>query len=187
MKMYLLTKGTDSINYCEPEIFNDSAWKKEFLFRCEYKQLHELPIPYSVANKCEPSDFPLTTTILVSRRFFSIIQKLNKDYEFFESQFFYQKKEKLWDLYYTIILPDYELFNWEESDYEKKININTKKAVVTNLKKIVLDKRKIQNVWENHFFILSEKRTQFICTETAKKAIEEVELTGINFEELEIM
>ena len=194
MKYYEVDKKTiGTTKYCDPHIMESSSWSNEKLWRNKYEKLHELPIPYYVQNKYEPKDYATLYPRLVSRRLLDIIKTLNKDYEVLESQMYYQGKQrdlrgqKLWDMYYTMIFPEYEVFSWEYSEYTKDISYVTGKEIVTNLKKAVLDKSKVEILpKENNLFCLAEKKIILVCTETAKQAIEAAHITGIAFIELEV-
>ena len=112
---------------------------------------------------------------------------MNSDIKAFESELFY-KNEKIWDIFYTLIFPEYSFFNWEKSDYEADENEKTGEKDIWLLRKLVLDKAKELNISNlNNFFVLKEDPLTIICTEIAKNAIEEAGLTGVNFRELEVM
>ncbi|MDE5581648.1 MAG: hypothetical protein K2I95_09545 [Treponemataceae bacterium] len=175
--------------FCKAEFAEDSLWHKESLFRNRYRSIHEVPIVYCVKNKCKPEDYPSAPACLVSPRFCGLIKKLNKNVECFESVIKYAGKEKdlkdkiLYDDFYTLVFPEYELFNWDASEYVSDISFDGRR-IVTDTKKIVLDRNKL-NAVDDNFFALKEKSTKFLCTEMAKDAIENAGLTGIGFEELE--
>ncbi len=176
--------------FCKAEFVEDNLWHKESLFRNRYRSIHEVPIVYCVKNKCKPEDYPSAPACLVSSRFYALIKKLNKKLECFESVIKYSGKEKdlkdkiLYDDFYTLVFPEYELFNWNASEYVSDISFDGRR-IVTDTKKIVLDKNKC-NAIDDNFFVLKEKSTKFLCTEVAKEAIENAGLTGIGFEELEL-
>lgn len=182
--------GVGTMKFCKAEFAEDSLWHKESLFRNRYRSIHEVPIVYCVKNKCKPEDYPSAPACLVSPRFCGLIKKLNKNLECFESMIKYAGKEKdlkdkiLYDDFYTLVFPEYELFNWDASEYVSDISFDGRR-IVTDTKKIVLDKNKL-NAVDDNFFVLKEKSTKFLCTEMAKDAIENAGLTGIGFEELEI-
>lgn len=195
MKLYLVSEKTSLENkFCSPYIPDNNPWSDENLFISEYGKVNSLPIQYYVDNKVIPNDFPLCRNILVSKKFMEIIKKLNVDYECFESQMYYAGKNKtnetynkIWEIYYTFVLPEYHIFNWEKSDYETYYNDELNKKIVTKINKLVLDKNKIDSInFKNNFFHLGEKKTYLICTENMKKAIEEAGLKGISFEEIDI-
>ena len=175
--------------FCKAEFAEDSLWHKESLFRNRYRSIHEVPIVYCVKNKCKPEDYPSAPACLVSSRFCELIKKLNNNVECFESVIKYAGKEKnlkdkiLYDDFYTLVFPEYELFNWDVSEYVSDISFDGRR-IVTDTKKIVLDRNKL-NAVDDNFFVLKEKSTKFLCTEMAKDAIENAGLTGIGFEELE--
>lgn len=175
--------------FCKAEFAEDSLWHKESLVRNRYRSIHEVPIVYCVKNKCKPEDYPSAPACLVSPRFCGLIKKFNKNLECFESVIKYAGKEKdlkdkvLYDDFYTLVFPEYELFNWDVSEYVSDIGFGGRR-IVTDTKKIVLDRNKL-NAVDDNFFVLKEKSTKFLCTEMAKDAIENAGLTGIGFEELE--
>ncbi len=87
-----------------------------------------------------------------------------------------------------MIYPEYNLLDFENSDCKYEINKTTGDKNIRLLKKIVLKKSKVEQLnFDNNFFCLKEMPTKLLCTEIAKKAIEEACLTGVNFEELEVM
>lgn len=191
MKIFRLFRAdAGTTKFCKAEFAEDSLWHKESLFRNRYRNIHEVPIVYCVKNKCKPEDYPSAPAFLVSRRFCELIKKLNKNLECFESTIKYSGKEKDWknkilyNDFYTLVFPEYELFDWDKSEYVSDISFDGRR-IVTDTKKIVLDKNKL-NVVDDNFFVLKEKSTKFLCTEIAKNAIENAGLTGIGFEELEI-
>ena len=182
MKFYEMGSGGEEIHYPEPTVFQESPWFEEKFYRNECEHKHELPIPYYVTNRYDPLDFPLSHNTLVSESFLNVIKKINTEYESFESKLYYKKKEEMWGTFYTMLFPEYELFNWEKSEY--KID----DGIIWSMDKIVLDKSKVMNTkFENNIFVLKEKKTYLLCTEVAKKAIEDAGLKGIGFEELEVM
>ena len=93
------------------------------------------------------------------------------------------KDKVLYDDFYTLVFPEYELFDWEASEYVSDISFDGRR-IVTDTKKIVLDRNKL-NAVDDNYFVLKEKSTKFLCTEMAKDAIENAGLAGIGFEELE--
>ena len=182
MKFYKMGRGGEEIHYPEPTVFQESPWFEEdfFMNRCEHK--HELPIPYYVTNRYDPLDFPLSHNKLVSESFLNLIKKLNTEYESFESKLYYEKKEEMWGPFYTMLFPEYELFNWDKSEYE------IDDGIICSMDKIVLDKSKTENLnIKNNIFILKELPTKLLCTEIAKKAIEDAGLKGMTFKEIEVM
>ena len=182
MKFYELSNACGRTRYPEPTVFQESPWFEERFYRNECEHKHELPIPYYVTNRYDPLDFPLSKNTLVSESFLNVIKKINTEYESFESKIYYEKKEEMWGTFYTMLFPEYELFNWEKSEYRYMNNI------IATIKKIVLDKSKVEKTkFENNIFVLKEKKTYLLCTEVAKKAIEDAGLKGIGFEELEVM
>lgn len=200
MKIFIVKREERRKKYCYPVINKESLWKNENLFCNKYNSLHELPIPYEVDNLIKPTDFPISKNNLVSCDFMTIIKNLNADFEALESKMYYTGKNKknyieksgnidcsVWQNYYTIILPQYSLLNLDLSIYEKYFNEDLNKYVIVDYSKIVLDKNKLLQLDNlNNFFILEEFESVFLCTEVAKQAIEEAELTGIAFEEVPV-
>ncbi len=187
MKYFKISAGSEKTNFCEPHICEDNAWANVGLYYNKCIEEYKLPIPFIVKNKNEPEDFLLSDANLVSSRFLTIIKQMNSDIKAFESELFY-KNEKIWDIFYTLIFPEYSFFNWEKSDYEADENEKTGEKDIWLLRKLVLDKAKELNISNlNNFFVLKEDPLTIICTEIAKNAIEEAGLTGVNFRELEVM
>lgn len=77
----------------------------------------KLPVTMYVKNKYNPGDYPLADSKLVSQKLLDIIKKLNKDHEALPTQMYYKEKEPIWDIYYSMIFPEYEAFNFEKSRY----------------------------------------------------------------------
>ena len=187
--------------YAEFQIADNSPWAGGLLFMNQYEQKNKLPVPYNTSNKNKPTDFPYSYNNIVSENFFKIIRQLNADFEALESVVYYNGKNfenycaqsgnsdgRIWGNFYTIIFPEYKLFNWEKSIYTSAISHVTGEKIVTELKELRLDKklidRNIDSLQKNNFFILAEKPVVLLCTENAKKEIEESGLTGIQFEEI---
>lgn len=200
MKIYKITESvTASTNYCYPGVMEESLWSEQKLFISECTETYELPIPYNVDNKIPPNDFPVCHNILVSKNFLEVIKKFNADFNAYESQMHYNGKNKMafmqehndcdeiWDIYYTMQFPSYSLLNWDKSDFLKYYNDEINKTIVTRINKLIIDKNKIEVLnFKNNIFHLEEKKTFLLCTETAKQAIEEAGLTGIDFEEVPV-
>ncbi len=206
MKIYEISHETVmSTKYVEFKIDEESPWIKEMLFRSEYETKHDLPIPLYTKNKLKPNDYPYSAEAhIISKKFLDVIKNLNSDFEALESVVFYKGKNlkayceqsgnadgRIWENFYTMIFPDFKLFNWEKSIYTPKVSRVTGEQIVTGLEKLVLNKNKINEneaaLNKNNIFILNEKRINLLCTEKAKLAIEEAGLTGIEFEEVEVM
>ena len=196
MKIYRINRAP-AIKFCELELNIENEWSNEDLELNSYKLEHTLPIEYFTNNKNNPYDFPLAEGYVVSNKFYKIIVKINKNFKAFESKIYYNGKNKkqyleknksleIWDNYFTIIFPEYELLNYEKADFETCTSFVTGKEFVSHIEKLVLDKEKLQKISSNHFFILKEKKVYLLCTETAKQAIEEAGLTGIAFEEVPV-
>ena len=200
-KFYKITEaGSNSTNYCYPSVMDESPWSNENLFISECSQNYDLPIPYLVDNKNEPGDFPVCHNILVSKKFLEVIKQLNETYTALESQMHYDGKNKkayleqhdgsdeIWDIYYTMLFPAYSLFNWDKSDFSKYYNDELNKTFVTRINRLVLDKNKIEATdFTNNIFHLEEKKTYLLCTEKVKLKIEEAGISGIAFEEVEVL
>ena len=118
MKYYSFERGNlDRTKFCEPELFG--KWAGELLFKnivCD--RTLPLPVTLSVKNKYKPGDYPIGHTHLVSKRLLELIKQLNRDYEALPSQLYYKEKEPIWDMYYSMLFPEYEVFNWEKSVYD---------------------------------------------------------------------
>ncbi|MDD5929640.1 MAG: hypothetical protein PUC37_07540 [Spirochaetales bacterium] len=196
MKIYKITKAA-MIKFCELRICDISDWINEKLYLNSFKEVHNLPICYYTNNTNNPHDFPLAEGNVVSKKFYKIIASNNKNIKAFESKIYYNGKNKkqyleknksleIWDNYYTIIFPEYDLLNYEKSDFETDTSFVTGKEFVSHIEKLVIDKEKLQKNTSDHFFILQEKKLYLLCTETAKQAIEEAGLIGIAFEEVQV-
>lgn len=145
----------------------------------------KLPVTISmyVKNKYNPGDYPLADSKLVSQKLLDIIKKLNKDHEALPTQMYYKEKEPIWNIYYTILLPEYDVFNFTKSIYDAGIDGEG----IWLIDKLVLSKEKLFHVGtENNIFALKEKKAIIICTETAKNMIEAVGIKDICFTELPV-
>ncbi len=205
MKLYEISHETVmSTKYAEFQVAEESPWAGGLLFMNRYEKKQTLPIEYKTTNKVKTSDFPYSYNFLVSENFLDVIKKLNEEFEALESAIYYGGKNlkayceqsgnadgRIWENFYTMIFPEYNLFNWEKSIYTPKVSRVTGERIVTDLKKLVLDKNIIDEnkaaLNKNNFFSLTEEPIKRFCTEKAKLAIEEAGLTGIEFEEVEVM
>lgn len=112
-----------------------------------------------------------------------IIKQLNKDYEALSTQLYYREKESIWDIYYSMIFPEYEAFNFEKSEYDAGIDGEG----IGLIDKLVLSKEKLSQVGtENKIFALKEKRIIIFCTETVKNMIESAGIKDVSFTELPV-
>ena len=141
----------------------------------------KLPVTMSVKNKYNPGDYPLARSKLVSQRLLDIIKQLNKDYEALPTQLYYKEKESIWDTYYSMIFPEYEVFNFDKSRY---ILFRDK---ILDLEELVLSKEKLSHVdIANNIFVIKETDLDIICTETAKDMIETAGIKDVRFTELPV-
>lgn len=80
----------------------------------------------------------------MSPRFCGLIKKLNKNLECFESVIKYAGKEKdlkdniLYDDFYTLVFPEYELFNWDASEYVSDISFDGSTGSFTALSRGII-------------------------------------------------
>jgi hypothetical protein len=182
MKYYLFKRGNlDRTKFCEPRLFG--KWAGEILFM---NRVHDrtlpLPVTLSVKNKYKPGDYPIGHTHLVSKRLLELIKQLNRDYEALPSQIYYKEKEPIWDTYYSMLLPEYEAFNWDKSVHDAGED-----KIICFIDKLVLSKEKLQDIpRENNIFVLQEHCTDLICTQTAKDLIEQAGIIDVRFIELEV-
>lgn len=181
MKYYKITIANLDPRCCHPRIDPKSPWKRERLTSNRFKEIHELPIPMVVDNKYQPYDHLLGGQI-VSKKAFELMKSLNKNITGFDSQMYY-KGEKIWDIYYTIIVPKYKIFNWDKSDYETSTNF-LGETFLLDVNKLVLDTEKLKNITDDNIFTMEEEPVGIYCTEKAKRAIEEAGLIGFGFKEM---
>lgn len=204
MKIYKIIRDLDNTtDYAEFQISSDSSWAGSLLFMNKNEHKYELPISYVTMNKNRPTDYPYSYNNIVSEQFMDVIKQMNTSYEALDSVVFYGGKNlksyclqsgnpdgRIWGMFYTVIFPEFELFNWDKSIFVEKNSKVSGKRIVTNLQKLVLDhnqlNKQIKNLQNNNFFVLSEKPIDVLCTEKAKQAIEDAGLTGIAFEEVPI-
>jgi len=185
MKYYMIQGGSGATRYPEFRILQDNVWFKEQRLQANKWQDRNLPppIPMNANNKYKPDDYPIASTKLVSKKALDCIKTVNKSYEALPTQIYY-KGEKVYDLYYTMLFPEYPLFNYEESDYEADEN-NDK--LIWMLNTLVLEKKKVAQLpSDNNIFCIKELTTRIICTEIAKDALEKAGVIGMKFEELEV-
>lgn len=181
MKYYEIGRGGEGrLKYPEPKLFGE--WEEEPLFSNDWENRNlKLPVTMYVKNKYNPGDYPLADSKLVSQRLFDIIKQVNKDYEALPTQLYYKEKEPIWDIYYSMIFPEYEAFNFEKSKY------GVFGKYITLIDDIVLSKKKLSHVdTENNIFALKEKSTIIIYTETAKDMIEAAGIKDVAFTELPV-
>jgi len=182
MKYYSFEHGNlDRTKFCEPRLFGKWAGECFFMNRVHDRTL-PLPVTLSVKNKYKPGDYPLAESRLVSKRLLELIKQLNRDYEALPSQIYYKEKEPIWDTYYSMLFPEYEVFNWEKSVYDAD-----EEKRIRGIDKIVLSKEKLPDIpKENNIFVLQEESIELICTQTAKDLIEQAGIIDVRFIELEV-
>lgn len=117
----------------------------------EFTKIHELPISLVVDNKYEPTDYLVSKNRIVSKKAFDIIKSLNKNIKGFESQMYFNG-EKIWNIYYTLIFPKYEIMNLEKSEYETLISRVSRKEFISDIDKLIFDKKKLNKITEDNFF-----------------------------------
>ena len=174
--------GVETTKFCEPRFFGE--WEGEFLWMnlWENREL-KLPVTMSVKNKYNPGDYPLARSKLVSQRLLDIIKQLNKDYEALPTQLYYKEKEQIWDIYYSMIFPEYEAFNFEKSDYTTGVDGER----VCFINKLVLSEEQLSHInVENNIFVLKEDTIVILCTETAKNMIKAAGIKDVGFTELPV-
>lgn len=153
MKYYKLNRGGgERLKYPEPELFGE--WEEEPLFSNDWENRNlKLPVTMYVKNKYNPGDYPLAGSKLVSQKLLDIIKQLNKDYKAFPTQLYYKEKDPIWDIYYSMIFPECEAFNFEKSEYDAGID-GEGIGLIDNL---VLSKEKLSHMSvENNIFALKE-------------------------------
>ena len=183
MKYYKLNRGGgERLKYPEPELFGE--WEEESLFSNDWENRNlTLTITMTVKNKYNPGDYPLVGSKLVSQKLLDIIKQLNKDYEALPTQLYYKEKEPIWGIYYSMIFPEYEAFNFEKSKYDT----GPYGDGIYFITKLVLSKEKLSHVdVENNIFVLKENTIPIICTETAKDMIEAAGIKDVSFTELPV-
>ncbi len=182
MKFYeLKVKSADTTQFCKPHISSLSPWLNEGLVYGEYKQVHELPIPYEVLNKYKPEDYmKWRSGILLSKALRGVIEPLCKSTEFFPAQMYYKGKE-IFDEHYATVFPAFEALNYDNSE------IKWMRGTIFSIKKLALSQEKLAKIPVNEgVFHLKEHVTNIIANEAVKEAVEKTNLTGIKFIELEI-
>ncbi|MBD5436064.1 MAG: hypothetical protein HDR36_06095 [Treponema sp.] len=177
MKYYEIGRGGEGIKYPEPKLFGE--WKGEGLWKNKWRNRNlKLPVTMSVKNKYNPGDYPLADSALVSQKLLDIIKQLNKDYEALPTQLYYKEKDSIWGIYYSMIFPEYEAFNFEKSKYDT----GPYGDGIYFITKLVLSKEKLSHVdVENNIFVLKENTIPIICSETAKDMIEAAGIKDVRF------
>ena len=174
--------GVETTKFCEPRFFGE--WEGEFLWMnlWENREL-KLPVTMYVKNKYNPGDYPLADSKLVSQKLLDVIKQVNKDYEALPTQLYYKEKEQIWDIYYSMIFPEYEAFNFEKSEYSTGVDGER----VCLIDKLVLSKAKLSLIdTANNIFVIKETNLDVVCTETAKDMIEAAGIKDVSFTELPV-
>ena len=174
--------GVETTKFCEPKLCGE--WAEEGLWKNKWRNSNiKLPVTMTVKNRYNPRDYPLADSALVSQKLLDIIKRLNKDYEALPTQLYYKEKEPIWDIHYSMIFPEYEVFNFEKSEYDA----GPYGEGICMIDKLVLSKEKLSHVdVENNIFVLKEKTILIICTETAKNMIEAAGIKDVDFTELPV-
>lgn len=174
--------GVETTKFCEPRLFGE--WAGEPLFSNDWENRNlTLPITMTVKNKYNPGDYPLADSKLVSQKLLDVIKQLNKDYKAFPTQLYYKEKDPIWDIYYSMIFPECEAFNFEKSEYDAGIDGEG----IGLIDKLVLSKEKLSHMSvENNIFALKETPVIILCTETAKDMIEAAGIKDVSFTELPV-
>ena len=182
MKYYEIGRGGEETKYPEPRLFGE--WEEEGLWKNKWRNRElKLPVTMTVKNKYNPGDYPLADSALVSQKLLDVIKQLNKDYEALPTQLYYKEKDPIWDVYYSMIFPEYEAFNFKKSEYDT----GPFGDGIGLIGKLVLSKEKLSHVdAENNIFVLKEKTIPIICTEIAKDMIEAAGIKGVRFTELPV-
>ena len=183
MKYYELDRGNlDTTKFCEPRLFGE--WEEEPLFSNDWENRNlKLPVTMYVKNKYNPGNYPLARSKLVSQKLLDVIKQVNKDYEALPTQLYYKEKEPIWNTYYSMIFPEYEVLNLEKSEYDTGPYGDD----VCMLDKIVLSKEKLSYMdVANNIFALKESSVIILCTETAKDMIESAGIKDVRFTELPV-
>ena len=182
MKYYELGRGGEETKYPEPELFGE--WKKEGLWMNEWENRElKLPVTMTVKNKYNPKNYPLAGSKLVSQKLLDVIKQVNKDYEALPTQLYYKEKDPIWDIYYSMIFPEYEVLNLEKSEYDTGPFGDD----ICTIDKLVLSKEKLSQMGpENNIFALKEGAIIILCTEIAKDMIEAAGIKDVRFTELPV-
>ena len=186
MKYYEIGRGGEETKYPEPRLFGE--WEEEPLFSNDWENRElKLPVTMTVKNKYNPGDYPLADSKLASQKLLDVIRQLNKDYEALPTQLYYKEKEPIWDIYYSMIFPEYEVLNLEKAEYTSGIDYGIDDIEILSINKIVLSKEKLSHVdVANNIFAMEEASTLILCTEIAKDMIEAAGIKGVRFTELPV-
>ena len=182
MKYYKIGRGGEETKYPEPELFGE--WEEEALWMNEWRNRElKLPVTMTVKNKYNPGDYPLAGSKLVSQKLLDVIKQVNKDYEALPTRLYYKEKEPIWGIYYSMIFPEHEAFNFEKSEYSMGLH----EGDIGIIRKLVLSKGKLAiSNDSNNIYALKEKNNHLFCTEIAKDMIEAAGIKDVRFTELPV-
>lgn len=184
LKMYLLRYRGDTVS-TECSISNDDPWFNEGFDDGErIENLHDLPIRYEADRYSIKTDYPYCAKwFLISKRFAAVLKTLTVDYQELPSVI-YRKDRIISENFVSFVFnASYPSMHMRKSVYRE-----IKYGIVIGLDKIVLDKKKLAEVPKHiKVFRLQEASREIIVFEEGKKAIEEAQITGLEFEELKVM
>ncbi len=182
---YFLLRGENTERYPECSIPQNDPWFDEDLtFGRAIKTVHELPIKYQVSNNMKLNDYPYGARwFVISNKFAAVLRQLTDEYQEFPSSI-YRKSVLLADDYTSFVFTtSYPVLSLERSKYREYGY-----GVVLGLTKTVLDGRKLKDVRNNiEIFRMTESIGTIILTENGKNRIVEAGITGVDFEEAEVV
>ncbi|GHV55521.1 hypothetical protein AGMMS49579_18650 [Spirochaetia bacterium] len=113
MKLYLLRLGNGkTTRFCDPYIPQKNPWWNEELSVGIFEQAHVLPIIYHVENRNKPKEYMFSSHgLLFSGRLMQILKMMCENIHVFPAQMYLKGVERIFDEYYTIIFPHYEVLN----------------------------------------------------------------------------
>ena len=184
MKVYRIkadiVSNLDNISTYEIDV--KSPWHNVRFYRGEIKNNYILPIKYLVEKKKNISDMPYSSySMLASSSLLQALLSCSSHIQYLSSSIYY-KEELLTDTYFTIIFKsDYPAISWEGSICKRTDD----KA--RYIRKLSLSKNKIENIpLKEKIFKLSEATDRILVREDGKRIIEDMGITGITFEKLEV-
>ena len=187
MKIYKL-KYSDEPEYdflvCSVKI--DSPW----FYLCwslgaRFSEEMPTPIEYYSDKDSQIEDYPLTNAdqFLVSKKMFNLISTFGAKFDTYKSIVCSPNGSIRNDFYTLNFIESFEALDRKLSVYENDPDFPETK--VYRIKRLVLKKKAIPK--DVHIFRLGENETEILISESLKEQFEDGNLTGIAFENIELV
>ncbi|WP_299460869.1 DUF1629 domain-containing protein [uncultured Microscilla sp.] len=130
-----------------------------------------------------------STFLVISERFKTLFENFQDDIQFIEFiplRLENLKSNEKSEKYYLLnILNNIECFDWEKSSYTRypKDIFPDQQHLIRKVDKLVIDHKPIK---ERNIFRVAEKPIPIYISQKLKDAIEEADLTGVEFHEVEV-